>query len=117
MFMKQNLKQIIKFMALCVILALSSCEKDLYDETLSSQKRLLMKEVSLKDFSVKTNSKLMKVVDELNQRKLKTSGKIVYDSIKNFWYDDEKGIYIENGFIHSYTFNVERQNSDGKIEK
>jgi hypothetical protein len=41
---------------------------------------------------------------------------MVYDSINDFYFDDENGMSIEKGKYKSFTFPVTRKNSNGKME-
>jgi hypothetical protein len=62
------------------------------------------------------NTKLTKAANLLKTQKENKSAKIIYDTIFDFYYDDQNGIYIETGTKNTYTFPVFRSTSDGKIE-
>ena len=106
--MKQRLKQITKFMAVCALLVLSGCEKDLYDDGIQNENRkLIIRDISLKDLTdSKINSKIIERVNDVKNSKNNPNGRIVYDSINDFYFDEEHGKYIEKGNYHSYTFPV-----------
>ena len=91
--MKQRLKQITKFMAVCALLVLSGCEKDLYDDGIQNENRkLIIRDISLKDLTdSKINSKILERVNDVKNRKNNPNGRIVYDSINDFYFDDEHG--------------------------
>jgi hypothetical protein len=113
------MKQITKFMAVVLLLALGSCEKDLYDEVIQSEKQnFTVKKISLSDLSKKDNLKLFKKVDEVKSISKKVNGKIVFDSENNLYFDDENGKLVENEFgKKSYTFPIYKTSSaDDKME-
>lgn len=114
--MKNLFSNTIVFMA--IVLFFSSCEKDLYDQNIQNTSRnLTLKRVSLKNSVSKTNSKLMKALHVLNNEILSPSSKMVHDSIYDFYFDDENGIYIEDANKNSYTFPVFRTSAmDEKVE-
>jgi hypothetical protein len=114
--MKQKLKSILRVIALCLILLLSSCEKDLYENTISENHQIILKKVSLRDSYLKSNLELFKCVDKLQNKKIDSQAKLISDNENGFYFDDQNGIYIENGKTKSYTFPIYRANSDGKIE-
>lgn len=116
--MKQNLKKITKVIAICALLVLSSCEKDLYDEAIKNDKNLLMKNISLSDLSRKDNAKLFSSIDKVRNKNKDAQGKIVYDSINDIYFDDQSGKYIESADgSKSYTFPILKSGSgDKKIE-
>ncbi len=96
----------------------SSCEKDLYEEAINENNT--QGKIILENFSLKSNNssiELLKTVRKFNQlKKHKANARMVYDSILNFYYDDEKGIHLQINDKHSYTFSVARPNGDGKLE-
>ena len=117
--MIKSIKQITKFMAVVLLLALGSCEKDLYDEVIQSEKQnFTVKKISLSDLSKKDNLKLFKKVDEVKSISKKVNGKIVYDDKNNIYFDDENGKLVENAFGEkSYTFPMYKTSSaDDKME-
>jgi hypothetical protein len=66
------------------------------------------------------NQKIMATVQNLKSNKeefkKKSSSRMVYDSINDFYFDDEKGIYLEKDGHHSYTFEIIRNYNLGKLE-
>lgn len=112
------------FKKICLILILafttffSSCEKDLYEEAIiRSDKGLKIRKISLNEVSRSDNPELYRSIDQLKVKQEKIHARLVYDSINNFYYDDENGKVIEDELgVKSYTFPVYRENSDGKIE-
>jgi hypothetical protein len=115
--MKQKLQKITKLILFCFVIILSSCEKDLYEEALEPRNELKIINVSLEKLSKLDNEKLFKKVNEIRIKRKKTLDKIIIDSINNFYFDDTNGIEIErqNGY-KSYTFPINREHNDGKIE-
>ena len=58
------------------------------------------KGVNLKDLQSKPE--LKRVLSTLFNSE--EGNKMVFDSINQFWVNDEKGVYLEDGGYHSYTF-------------
>jgi hypothetical protein len=115
--MKNNFKLLTKLFSLILMFAFLGCEKDLYDDALTPKKELNVKHVSLKDLSRTENTALFKKVDQVNLKRKNALGKIVYDSINHFYFDDENGKIIETADGYkSYTFPIIREVNDGKIE-
>ncbi len=115
--MKKKIK-ILTFFSLAFLLFMTSCEKDLYDDAISSSKIKISK-VSIKDPLVFNNKLLMNEIHKLkNKQQLysQAESRIVYDSINDFYFDDENGIKIDKDNYESYTFEVIRPNSNNKIE-
>ena len=111
--MKNTLNFIIKPVLLLVLIAFTGCEKDLYEDSIKdSSRKLTIKKVSLKNEMSKSNHKLSKALNILNQKKNNELNRIVYDSIFNFYYDDENGLYIEGEEKNSYTFPVYRNSTE-----
>ncbi|MCL9807685.1 AHH domain-containing protein [Flavobacterium amniphilum] len=98
-------------------LVFTSCEKDSYDDT-SNNGNLKVSKVSLKDPLVQKNTKLIQEAEKIKSKQQSlSSGKIVYDSINDFYLDDEKGVLIEDENGHkSYTFKVYRDKPTEKLE-
>jgi hypothetical protein len=105
--MKQKFKNILKLFALGSVFVLGSCEKDLYEDQIYKS-NTTFKIVSLKNDSIKKNFQLMKAVNEAKLKTPNANSRMVYDSINNFWFDDEKGFLIEDNGKESYTFRVYR---------
>lgn len=113
--MRTNIKSKFGFLVslLTLFVITSSCEKDLYEDGIkNNSKNLSVKLVSLKSDLSRSNSKLTKALNLLNQKQKNEDNRIVYDSILNFYFDDEKGIYIEDGIKNSYTFPIFRNSTD-----
>ena len=113
--MKNTLNYFLKTILLLSLFSFFSCEKDLYDDSIQQNSKIILKRVSLKDLESRQNTKVMNAVSLLKNQKIKSNSKIVYDSIFDFHFDDERGIYLENGEKNSYTFPVYRISSN-KIE-
>ena len=115
---KQKLKNILFLFASLVLV---SCSEDLYEtENTFNKQGIKIAKVSLKEprFQNKTN-----LIEEVNKIKSKqvlasSTNRMVYDSINNFYFDDENGMLIENiNGYESYTFKVERVTLiDSKLE-
>jgi hypothetical protein len=116
--MTHHVKKIGLVLIIILTTFFSSCEKDLYEEAIvSSKKSIKIRKVSLNDVSRSNNPELYRSIDQLKAKQEKALARLVYDSINNFYYDDENGKVIEDELgVKSYTFPVYRENSDGKIE-
>jgi hypothetical protein len=106
-FFMKKFKNILKLFALGSVFVLGSCEKDLYEDQIYKSNTTL-KIVSLKNDSIKKNFQLMKAVNEAKLKAPNANSRMVYDSINNFRFDDEKGFLIEDNGKESYTFRVYR---------
>ena len=96
---------------------LFSCSENLYEDHFSHSK-IKTQKVSLNDDFLKQNSKLMKSVNQIKSLNNKSYHKIIYDSINDFYIDDENGIFLDyNGSI-SYSFRVLRDDTteSSKVE-
>jgi hypothetical protein len=113
--MKKPTKIILKLLNFAIVFILFSCEKELYDDKIY-QSKINVEKISLKDSksTAKINSNLFKAVSKINSKKKNITGKIVYDSINNIYFDDEKGIKISKDDYESYTFKIIKEN--GKLE-
>lgn len=120
--MKHIIKTTLYLLSFIAVFIMSSCEKEFENEKITNSKR----KITLEDFSMKKsgqeqkNSKLFIAVNRLKdknkEQKQKSQGKTVYNSIYNFYFDDEKGKYIEVEGIKSYTFPVYRDSVEEKVE-
>ena len=115
--MKNNLK--ILFLLFSLLLFISSCEKDLYDEVLQDERNIKISKISIKDPIVFNNRNLMSEIQKVKEKQSvdQANGKIVYDSINNFYFDDENGLLIEteDGY-KSYTFAIYKDEQTEKLE-
>ncbi|MEC4004945.1 hypothetical protein OX283_009780 [Flavobacterium sp. SUN052] len=97
-------------------MVLASCEKEPYDDGLKTNKNIVFNDVSLNDKIARNDFKLKSALNKLKDKRKELSSKIVYDSIYDFYFDDENGKYINiNGKI-SYTFPVYRDSIINKVE-
>jgi hypothetical protein len=93
-------------------LAFGSCEaeRDITNE--KALEKLTIRRCSMKDNSLKSNSKLQKALNQLidfdfnRNLSLDTNARILYNENTGLFYDDEKGIYIEKDGQESYNFPV-----------
>lgn len=113
--MKQFIKQITKAMAVVMLLALGSCEKELYEDKIYLSK-VNIEKVSLKDYKSKDkiNSNLLKAVSKIKSKNQNIEGKIIFDNVNGIYFDEEAGIKITKGDYESYTFNIIKDG--GKLE-
>lgn len=92
----------------------SSCEKDLYEDAIQSESKIIFKNVSVNEI-LKSNPKFKQSFAKIKDRQTALGRGIVYDSIYNFFIDEENGKYIQTENSTTYTFPIYRAESD-KIE-
>jgi len=108
------MKQKIKFLiASIMILFLSSCEKDLYEDSINNNsKKYIIQTINLNTYNKKP-SDLLTFKNKLdNKKRISFESKIVYDSINNFYIDDENVRLIQSDNLESYTIGIKYENSD-----
>lgn len=108
------MKQKIKFLiASIMILFLSSCEKDLYEDSINNNsKKHIIQTINLNTYNKKP-SDLLTFKNKLdNKKRISFESKIVYDSINNFYIDDENVRLIQSDNLESYTIGIKYENSD-----
>ena len=108
------MKQKIKFLiASIMILFLSSCEKDLYEDSINNNsKKYIIQTINLNTYNKKP-SDLLTFKNKLdNKKRISFQSKIVYDSINNFYIDDENVRLIQSDNLESYTIGIKYENSD-----
>lgn len=96
---------------------LFSCSENLYEDHFSHSK-IKTQKVSLNDDFLIQNSKLMKSVNQIKSLNNQSHHKIIYDSINDFYIDDENGIFLDYNGAISYSFRVLRDDSteSSKVE-
>ena len=115
--MEKKRKVTRKLLIFGIVFMLFSCSENLYEDHFSHSK-IKTQKVSLNDDFLKQNSKLMKSVNQIKSLNNKSYHKIIYDSINDFYIDDENGIFLDyNGSI-SYSFRVLRDDTteSSKVE-
>lgn len=118
--MKDQLKNLVKSLCLFLLLAVSGCEKDIYENAVQDKNKLIIKNVSLKQLARNENVELFKAVDKVRISQ-DAQAKMVYDSINKFYFNDENGkeIIAPNG-KKSYTFPIytldDNTTSEKKVE-
>lgn len=104
-------------------LTLWSCQQDdFYHKNADVKKEMNFQKVSFEN--IIKDAKHKKVKESFIKFKEETSlknnpniqGKLVYNEEYGFYIDDENGIFIEKEDYQSYTFRIERPESDGKLE-
>ncbi|WP_298116263.1 hypothetical protein [Flavobacterium sp.] len=115
--MNQKLKNVKHFLYICItVLLLNSCtEEKEFIENANTENQLILKTVNLKTLTNKPLDivKFQRKIEARN--KAKTENRLVYDSVNNFYIDEDFAKYIEyNGKI-SYTIPIKRHSSE-KIE-
>ena len=96
-----------------MILFLSSCEKDLYENSINNNsKKYIIQTINLNTYNKKP-SDLLTFKNKLdNKKRISFQSKIVYDSINNFYIDDENVRLIQSDNLESYTIGIKYENSD-----
>ncbi len=102
--MKVQCKKLLNLLCIFLLLAISGCEKDIYENAVQEKDKLLIRKVSLKQMSINENPELFKTVNKIRIAQ-NSQAKMVYDSINKFYFDDENGkeIIAPDG-KRSYTF-------------
>jgi hypothetical protein len=120
--MKQITNKVGNLLFIIALFVMSSCEKDFENYKITNSNNNII----IEDFSIlrngpeQKNSKLFNALNKLKEKNKqqiqKSLGKIVYNSLYDFYFDDENGKYINvNGKI-SYTFPVSRDSTNNKVE-
>jgi hypothetical protein len=118
--MKKPTKIILKLLNLIVLLILFGCEKDLYEEPIH-QSKIKIEKFSVSDISSGKSINSYELLKSISKAKAKfklSNNKIIYDSINDFYFDDENGYKISEDDKESYTFQLHRnqENELSKIE-
>lgn len=112
--MKQFFKN---FLLLLTIVTFSSCEKDSDDNfpDVTTKNQFTVREVSLNTLS--NEKKLLDAVNEIKSKKPSPTGKIIYDSLNNIYFDGTSGKEIlTNDGQKSYTFQIITDDDNSKVE-
>ncbi|MCL9804447.1 hypothetical protein NAT51_02870 [Flavobacterium amniphilum] len=114
--MKFKMSKLVATALTIAAMVFSSCENDSYDG--SDNGNLKISKISLKDPLIQKNTKLIQEAKKIKlKQQAQSSGKIVYDSINDFYFDDENGILVEDENGHkSYTFKIYRNKPTEKLE-
>lgn len=109
----KNKMNIARKLIVFATLFLISCSEDLYENGNShNNEDIKISKVSLKESRFQNKPKLIQEVNKVKskQNSTSTTGRMVYDSINNFYFDDENGMLVETSSgYESYTFKVERE--------
>lgn len=115
--MKNHFKKSLKYLILFITVMLSSCDKDQYEDSSQAQPKynFTVKEVSLSSLSA--DDKLLKTVAQIKPKKQNVNGKIIYDPVNNFYFDDTSGkeIITPEGY-KSYTFQIISDDDSSQVE-
>lgn len=100
---------------------LFSCEKDLYEDPIRNTSKIKIEKFSVKNISTERTinpSELLKSISKTKSKFKLSNNKIVYDSINDFYFDDENGYKMSEDDKESYTFQLHRnqENELSKIE-
>jgi hypothetical protein len=111
--MRHKIKIVYKLLIFGIAIMLASCSEDLYEpENTFNKQGIKISKVSLKEPRFQIKSKLINQVNKVKrgQELSINANRMVFDSINNFYFDDENGMLIEktNGY-ESYTFKIERE--------
>lgn len=104
----------IKLLCLCLIFSQLSCEKENIEIDKNIPSKFIIKKIYKSEInSVKgLNNKLQQAIQTNNN----LQGRIVNDSLYNFSINTDLATYIDNGEYQTYTFEVYRNNGNGKLE-
>lgn len=115
--MKNHFKKSLKYLILFITVMLSSCDKDQYEDSSQAETKynFTVKEVSLNSLS--NDDKLLKTVAQIKPKKQNVNGKIIYDPVNNFYFDDTSGkeIITPEGY-KSYTFQIISDDDSSQVE-
>lgn len=101
----------ILFLVLLSIIAVG-CQDDLYEEAVRKPPKIKIERFSMKNANHVRHAALIKSTSQIAEALIvplkhdKFSARTIYDSILGIEYDDEKGVYIQNGEYESYTFPI-----------
>jgi hypothetical protein len=104
----------IKLLCLCLIFSQLSCEKENIEIDKNIPSKFIIKKILKSEInSVKgLNNKLQQAIQTNNN----LQGRIVNDSLYNFSINTDLATFIDNGEYQTYTFEVYRNDGDGKLE-
>ncbi|SFD71251.1 hypothetical protein [Flavobacterium phragmitis] len=115
--MNQLFKKILSFLLLFIFIPFSSCEKDSEQDSSKTKTKynFTVREVSLSSLSHDTE--LLNIAGKIKPKKSNLSGKLIYDPLNDFYFDDTSGkeIVAENG-QKSYTFQIITDDDNSKVE-
>lgn len=115
--MKQHkMKSIKKMIIFSIIFIFFSCEKDLYDEYINSDKHPIL--VQRKNFEqIKQNKKLMNSIEKFTSKSSNSLQRQHYDSINDFYIDLDDVMFTLDSLNHqTYTFKINRITNNGLLE-
>ena len=98
------------------LIFLCGCEKDLYD-TIITKDKINVEHISLKKSIFKKFDKenLLRAVERVQQID-NIHSKIIFDSVKNIYFDDDSGIKISNQETTTYNFKIYKEGADEKLQ-
>lgn len=121
--MKKELKQIPKTLFICLIVFLTSCNKDeLYETDNLSKIKVTARYINFKELkkNYKAFEEFQEVEQEVNLAKSSNqtglSSRLIYLSQYNFTIDTEEILFVEKGDYRSYTFSVHRDEITEEVE-
>jgi hypothetical protein len=120
--MKNQIRQFSKFLLVCLLLAFISCERDIYEDQLTSR-NTEKKFITLAEF--KTDSKAFTLYDNIvkaNEANIKaqnglTQARLIYNDALGFFINTDKILYTVKDDLRCYTFEIYRNKEDmDKVE-
>lgn len=110
-FSEKPIKKIIIIFSIAFTFMFISCEKDLYEDSLNtSSHKLIIKSLNLNTYKKKPQD-LVSFHKKMQKRILnEENNKMVFDSINNFYVDEENTKYIQSGDKESYTISIKKEN-------
>lgn len=120
--MKNKLTKCGLFGTILVFLVVFGCKQDdFYHQSQNSKQEMKLQKVSLEDIMKKPEHKrfkesFIKFKEGVSLKSQNIQGRLVYNEEYRLYIDDENGVFIEKEGYRSYTFRIERPESDGKLE-
>lgn len=109
------MKKIFSVLALITLFIFSSCEKDLYEDSIkNSSRKIEIKSIALSEINSITSSKILNKVEEYKRgfTQSNRAGKFAYNAALNLYIDYDNGKLIELYGKQYYTFPMFRRSEE-----
>lgn len=103
--MKNSTKLVFHLMSVICIFGITSCEKDLYEDTIHNE-NIKVKKISLSQINLSKANVISEKIEKLKNKKLDVNGRFVYNSTLNIYVDVDNGIEVDKEGKITYTFPV-----------
>ncbi|HEX8268750.1 MAG TPA: hypothetical protein VF581_02560 [Flavobacterium sp.] len=116
-YMKKHFKRTgagsVLLFALLALLCSSSCQEELHEQQPESESGVTRKIISLEELSPAAKEQ----VDEINQKKRNMlQGRILYDSINDFYLDTDRIVYMGKDGHHTLSLEIHREQPTSRVE-